>query len=390
MPSSLTTLRSAARLLRWLSPWSPDNVMPSRVVQRSVQVKPLKPGDRPLEAWVYVPEGERPVGALLIAPGLFPRGPEDVRVDRISRVFASAGMVVLTPFLPDFMSLRLTPGVIDEMDRAFGALLEQPEVPKDVRPGIFSISFGSLPALRVASAPHRAEQVGAIAVWGGYADWRETMHFAFTGEVEGKRLYSYDPTNHPVVFMNLIEHMPDVPVDPEILIDRWRRFVLATWNKPDQKARFREIARELAAELPEAGRKLFLIGCGAEEGGYELCERILSVARNDFLDPRPSFTGLRCPVYLIHARNDDVIPSNQLNKLYQAMPRNVAVSTYLTGVYGHSGGRGQGGGRLSLAPSLLREVQAMSGILLSLSRVGLQPHPRNSVRGPTSQPSIFQ
>ncbi len=371
MASTLLTLRSAVRLAKWMGPWASDTEMPARIVRRTVEIKPAKPGDRPLEAWVYKPEGEEPVGAILVTPGLFPNGPDDRRLDRISRIFAASGMLVLTPFLPDFMSLRLSPRVIDDVDRAFGALLEQPELPADGLPGIFSVSFGSLPALSVASAPHRADQVGALMVWGGYADWRETMHFAFTGEVNGQRFSAFDPTNHPVIFMNLISQMPGVPVDPEILIQGWLKFVLGTWGKPEQKKRFREVAREIAEELPAEARQLFLIGCGAEPGGYELCAQLLAQARNDFLDPRPGLIGLRCPVYLIHARNDDVIPANQLNHLVAAMPPHLQLTTHLTGVYGHSGGRGQGGGGLSLTPALVREVMTMLGILRSFSKLGL-------------------
>jgi pimeloyl-ACP methyl ester carboxylesterase len=389
MASTLLTLRCATRFVKWLGPWTSDTEMPEHVIRRTTEIKPVKPGDRPLEAWVYKPKNEAPMGAILVTPGLFPDGPEDRRLDRISRIFAASGMLVLTPFLPDFMSLRLSPRVIDDVDRAFGTLLEQPELPVDVLPGIFSVSFGSLPALSVASAPHRADQVGALMVWGGYADWRETMHFAFTGEVNGQRFASYDPTNHPVIFMNLISQMPEVPVDPEILIQAWRKFVLSTWNKPEQKKRFREVAQEIADGLPAEARRLFLIGCGAESGGYELCARLLAQARSEFLDPRPSLVGLRCPVHLIHARNDDVIPANQLDHLVAAMPPHVQLSTHLTGVYGHSGGRGQGGGGLSLTPSLLREVMTMAGILRSFSKLGLsRRRPQHSTVNPPRPAAI--
>lgn len=371
---TLQRLRASLRLLPWLGPWASDDNIPLHVQRRALTLAPQRAGHSPLRAWLYTPTDQKPIGALMIAQGLFPLGPEDRRLERISRIFASAGMLVLTPSLPDFMSLRLTSRVIEDMDQAFGALLELSERPVGVRPGILSVSFGSLPALRVAALPHRREQVGGLAIWGGYADWRETMHFAFTGQVEGRRVKSHDPTNHPVIFMNLIEQMPNVPVAPERLIQAWRRFVLATWNQPEQKARFQEVAREIAQELPREGRNLFMMGCGARKGGYSLCMRLLSQARDELLDPRPHLEGLRCPVALIHARNDDVIPANQLRRLRDAMPPHVPVSTYLTGLYGHSGGRGQGGGGLPLTPALFREAWSLAGILRSLARTATAVH----------------
>lgn len=379
MTSPILTLRSSSRLLKWMGPWASSTAMPERVTKRVTKIPAQKPGQKELEAWIYTPKDHPPFGAVLIAPGLFPDGPEDRRLDRISRIFADAGNLVLTPFLPDYMSLRITPAVIEDTDRAFGTLLEQPDLPAGIRPGVFGISFGSLPALRLASAPHRAKQVGGLLVWGGFADWRETMHFAFTGEVNGQRLAEYDPTNQPVVFMNIIDRIPGgVPVEPELLIKGWRKFVLATWGKPDQKARFQEVAREIAQELPEAGREFFLIGCGAVPGGYELCKQLLAEAQGgDFLDARPHLKGLQCPVCLIHVRNDDVIPANQLDKIVAAVPPGVNLTTYLTGSFQHDGARGKGGGKLS--PEFFREMQSMAGILLSFSRLGLRQGAGNVV-----------
>jgi pimeloyl-ACP methyl ester carboxylesterase len=378
MTSTLLTLRSTTRLLKWMGPWAKGNAMPEEVAKREIKIPPQKPGQRPLDAWIYTPKGHPPFGAVFIAPGLFPTGPEDQRLDRISRIFADAGNLVLTPFLPDYMSLRITPTVIEDTDRAYGALLEQPDLPPGIRPGVFAISFGSLPALRLATAPHRAGQVGGMTVWGGYADWRETMHFAFTGEVNGQRLAHYDPTNQPVVFMNIIDRIPGVPVDPELMINAWRKFVLATWSNHDLRPRFKEVAREIAQELPEAGRNIFLIGCGAEPGGYELCTKLLAEAQGgEFLDPRPYLKDLHCPLCLVHVRNDDVIPANQLDRLVAALPPKASFTTYLTGSFEHDGKRGKGGGKLS--PAFLREMQSMAGILLNFSRLGLRRGTGNMV-----------
>lgn len=386
MVPTLLTLRSSTQLLKWMGPWSSEKQRPTRVKQRAVQISPQKPGQRPLEAWVYTPEGERPFGAILLAPGLFPDGPEDRRLDRICRILAAAGNVVLIPFLPDYMALRLTAEVSEDTDRAFEKLLEQPECPPDVRPGIFSISFGSLPALRVASAPHRAAQVGGVMVFGGYADWQETMHFTFTGEMNGKRLNAFDPTNQPVVFMNLLEQITDLKVDPEVLLTTWRKFALATWGQPAQKARYKDVARELAHQVPEEGRELFLIGCGAEPGGYELAMKLLAQARRDYLDPRLHLKNLQCPVCLIHSRDDDVIPVNQLDKLVEAMPPHVKVTTYLTGAFRHDGGRDQGS--KTLTPEFFREMMSQAGILYNFSQLGLRRGPRNVVDTTRQQGSL--
>jgi pimeloyl-ACP methyl ester carboxylesterase len=350
---------SYAALARWLGPWADDGGHPAGVRRRTVPVPPRASGDRPFEAWLYAPARRRPIGAYLIAPGLHYAGPADPRMDRFCRVLAAAGIVVLAPFLPDYTALRVRPEAVSDLDRAFDALRALPETPPG-RPGIFSISFGSLLALRLAASPARAEQVGAAVIFGGYADWEATVHFCLTGEIDGRPHGRRDPLNQPVVFMNLIDALPGAPAEPAPLLAAWRAYVEATWGRQEMKegGRHAEVARAMAANVPETLRPLFLIGCGAEPGGHALCAAALAQAAPAFLDPRPHLGDLRCPVHVIHGVDDDVIPYPQAHALAAALPPHVPRSVHVTGMYGHTGRAGIGA-----APALARELYTMVRIL---------------------------
>src|SRR5262249_46622065 len=154
----------------------------------------------PFDAWIYAPKHREPIGAYLLCPGIHYDGPADARFERFASILAAAGIVVLAPFLPDFLQLRVDPRVVGDLDRAFSALLDANERPRGSKPGLFSISFGSLPVLRVASSMERRDQVGAVMVFGGYADFANAMTFSLEGPAR-------DPTNQPVVFMNLIDDL---------------------------------------------------------------------------------------------------------------------------------------------------------------------------------------
>ena len=54
-----------------------------------------------------------------------------------------------------------------------------------------------------------------------------------------------------------------------LLVEAWREFVKATWNKPEMKVRagYEPGARRLAETVPEELRTPFLPGCPAAEGG---------------------------------------------------------------------------------------------------------------------------
>jgi pimeloyl-ACP methyl ester carboxylesterase len=319
-----------ARLARWLGPWTPESRRPAGVRRRRLRIG----GARPFDAWVYRPRG-RPRGALLVVPGLHYLGPADSRLDRFLAILAEAGLLVLCPFLPEFRRLRVGPSLVRDAAAAFDALEALPEKPP-VRPGVFSISFGSYPALELAAAAGR-DRVGALTVFGGYASFEDAIRFS----LEGDPAQPHDPLNRPVVFLNLIEHLPGRPRDPSALRDAWITYVRRTWGRPEMKrrARWEPLARAMARGLPPDARGLFLRGTGAEPGGVELAARALRTARAELahLDPRPACARIRCPVTIVHGRDDDVIPHTHARMLAEAIPDHVPTRVLLTGLYAHTG-----------------------------------------------------
>lgn len=368
--SWLSDLGTYARLARWLGPWADEASGPE--VRREVVAIA---GAIEFEAWLYHP-ATRQRGAYLIAPGLHYAGPADPRMDRFCRVLAAAGFVVLAPFLPDYTALRVAPACFGDLEASFEALLDRPEIGPDQRPGVFSISFGSLPALRLAARARRANRVGGLIVFGGYASWHDTIQFCLSGRIGGVLHGTRDPLNQPVVFMNLIDAVAELTGvaahDRPPLLEAWRAYVQATWGQQEMKqpGRFEAVAHAHGEALPSAIREVFLIGCGAIPGGAELAARALAgaPARSMFLDPGPYLDQIRCPVHFVHGIDDDVIPYVESQKLGAAMAGHARATVHLTGLYGHTsqaaGGRGRGAGALG------RELRTMTRILRAFVRCG--------------------
>jgi pimeloyl-ACP methyl ester carboxylesterase len=353
-------MRSHLTLARWLGPWAADGARPP-VRRDPLRLEPERDGDRAFDAWLYRPARGRVRGAYLIAPGLHYAGPADPRMDRFCAVLAAAGIAVLAPFLPDYTALRIDARAERDLVRALAALLAHPARPPGVLPGVFSISFGSLLALRLAAGPAGPE-IGRLVLFGPYLDWSDTIHFCLTGEIDGRVHGSRDPLNQAVVFMNLVGELPGAPADPAPLLAAWRRYVEATWGRPEMKVdgRHCQVARRIAAELPAELRPLYLVGCGAEPGALDLVRPALAraSARTAFLDPRPLLPQIACPVTLVHGIDDDVIPYVQSQRLAAALPRQAQARVLLTGLYGHTGKSGVRG-----LPALARELVTMARIL---------------------------
>jgi pimeloyl-ACP methyl ester carboxylesterase len=348
-------------LARWLGPWAAEDRAPE-VLRSTVQVAGH------LRGRLYRPVGRAARGAVLLVPGLHYLGPDDPRLDRFAAILAHAGGWVLAPYLPDFLALRLAPTLISDTRLAFESLESMADRPPG-RPGVVSISFGSLPALRLAA--DLPDRVGPLLTFGGFSDWRAAMRFCLTGRLPHdppEVTRPHDPLNRPVVFLELLPWLPDAPADPAPLAAAWRAFVEQTWGRPEMKApeRWRPVAAALAETLPAAERPLFLEGCGArdagaQDGGLARVEVALS-RRPDpaWLDPRPHLGRLRGPCFLVHGADDDVIPPTELAALRAAIPAEALGGAWVTGLYGHTGHGASAG---------WAELRAMLAILGALSAV---------------------
>ena len=341
------------RLARWLGPWASDDKAPGGVTRTEEHVAGPT---GPIRQWIYRPR--RPRGAVLLVPGLHFAGPADPRMDRFARVLANAGYWVCAPFLPSFIDMRLQPQLIDDALAVFDALVARTDRPI-CKPGVFSISFGSLPALRIAAG--RPEQVGSAILFGGYADWKAALRFSITGGGD----VPHDPLNRPVVFMNLVDHLPDAPRDPRTLLTAWRRYLKATWGKPEMKldGAWQVVARTIADDLPAGLRRIFSLGCGLAPGALDVAKAALarSGAERDWLDPRPYMADIQCPVVIVHGADDDVIPYTQAQVLADALPPASRAGVFISGMYGHTG-KARGG-------AALQELQTMLGMLKALARL---------------------
>ncbi|MBA2542426.1 MAG: alpha/beta hydrolase, partial [Deltaproteobacteria bacterium] len=276
------------------------------------------------------------------------------RLDRFCRILARAGHTVVAPYIPDY--LALTPS--DRAKRDFTRVLLAMPRWSPQKPAVFSISFGSL--LAFAAAAEHPDRVERLVVFGGYSDFREMMKFCLTGEIEGGRKGSRDPLNQPVVLLNLLE-LIDCQ-DRPALVDGWRRYVEATWGRPELKVgtEFVAIAERLAPSLPEAVRELFLVGIGARPGAAPLALEALSRFDDRELDPRPYLPRITCRVDLVHGIDDDVIPCEHSQALGSALA-NADPRVHLTGMYGHSGASRAGW------PMVAKELATMVRVLFAMS-----------------------
>jgi pimeloyl-ACP methyl ester carboxylesterase len=332
-------------LARWLGPWADATKVP--VVESH--------DDAVADLRVKLYEPRRAGGrAFLIAPGLHYAGADDPRLDRFCRILAAAGHRVIAPFIPDYLALAPTARAIADFRRVAAELGRWTDRP----PVVFSISFGSLLAFALAAEqPDLAER---LVIFGGYADFRDTLRFCLTGEVTSGRAAPRDPMNQPVVLLNLLDQIAHDPALRPALEAGWRAYVERVWGRPEMKleGRYLAVGEELAPSIPEAIRELFLVGIGVRPGAWPLVDDALgrATAITAALDPTPYLARVRGRVDLVHGTDDDVIPYEHAHQL-AAQLAEADVRVHITGLYNHTGAAG---GRLASMP---RELATMLRVL---------------------------
>ncbi|MBS2011636.1 MAG: hypothetical protein JST00_01885 [Deltaproteobacteria bacterium] len=295
-------------------------------------------------------------------------------MDRFCRVLAHAGFVVVAAFLPDFLALRIAPTTADDLALAFDHACGIVDAEGLEGPAVFSISFGSRPAIELC-ASERGARATSLVLFGGFCDFDATVRFAITGRAthEGRTIaIDHDPLNAPVVHLNLLE-AHDASLDKGALAIAMRRMVHETWGKNELKrgeARAPHalaIARELAA--PE--RAFFLTACGLEGSVEALLEAGLARAGDRFAwaDPRPFLARMRPRVVIVHGRDDDVIPWSEALSLAKALPASHPHEVIFTGLYGHTGSA------LPSPSALARELRSLTRVVRHLATAASEARP---------------
>jgi len=350
-------LASVLTLLRFLGPLGGEK-KPAGIAREIVH---FDGANRGLRAARYSPPNAR--GVYLLVPGLHFLGPDDVRLDRFAAVLASAGFVVVVPFIPDLLDLTLRPTLFSDGEAAFAYAAGLAALRGMPPPGVFSISFGSLVALHLASKPELVDEIGGVILFGGYADLFATVRFAVTGhaEREGARVdLAPDPLNSPVIYLNLLPHL-EMRGDRERLGRAYRTMVRRTWGRMELKAKGARDghAHAIAASLPEELRTPFLRGAGLAPDALPWLDDAIIAATSPMRVYQASslLPNVHARITLVHGRDDDVIPFVETEKLAAGLPRGRLARKSITGLYGHTGA-----GEVGLR-ALGAELRALTGML---------------------------
>ncbi|HXG14660.1 MAG TPA: hypothetical protein VNK50_00345 [Calidithermus sp.] len=284
-------------------------------------------GARTIAADLYRPPAPR--GALLLVHGLSRLGRRQPDLERLARLLADRGQVVLVPQFEGLAAFRLTGAEVADVRAALRYL--QARAPGT---GVAGFSFGAGPALLAAADVPGLRVVGAF---GGYADLRHVIGFITTG------VHSFGAA-----------HYQDRPE----AYNRWKLLALLAGfvRSPRDRALLEQIAArrladpqddtgDLEGDLGPAGRRVWALVVNRRPDALPaLLAGLPPAARAalDALSPLPVLGRLSGRLLVAHGAGDQSIPFTESLRLAAA----AGVEPVIFRTFEHTGPR-----RLWHAPS---------------------------------------
>ena len=304
----------------------------SSVIEWPVRI-PVE-GVAPLAARVYAPLG-RPRFAVLLITGVHPAGIRESRLVRLARELAKANVTVVTPEIPELVRFAIAPHVTDRIEQAAVWMATESRLTDDGRIGLMGVSFSGGLAVVAAGRSSLRGRLHFVLSLGGHDDLRRVLEYWCTSN-RGRPPHDYGVA---IALLNLADRLvPHSQVTP--LRDAVLRFLHASYvDRTDSRAATLEFEAlsGLARSLPEPSGTLLSYVNGRDVAHLAplLWPHMHPFATQAALSPARSPLPT-APVYLLHGRDDAVIPSSESRYLGARLGKRMAVHLLITGVISHA------------------------------------------------------
>ncbi len=272
--------------------------------------------DRQRSGDLYDPgAGQTARAAMVLVPGVSPAGKDDPRLVAFAATLARARFQVLVPDLANLRELKVRPE--DGRAIADAAQWLADEVPADWPLGVAAVSYAVGPAL---AALHESDgdSVDFLLAIGGYYDMTEVVTFFTTGRFR-------DSPGAP--WRHRVPNSYGKWVFLESNLDRLPAAADRALLSAIKELKIRDPAADVsrwAAGLEPGGRAVYELVLNTDPDRVPaLMDALPADLRADFaaLDPsRRDLSRLPQRFFLVHGRDDPIIPETESIRLAAALP----------------------------------------------------------------------
>jgi len=257
-----------------------------------------------------------PRGAVVVVPGLTPDGKDDPRLVAFAKSLTRARFLVLVPEIANTRALKVSAADSAFIGDAIEELAQRVAGGGEPSVGLVAISYAVGPALLAASQAPAGRHLRFIVAIGGYYDIEAAIAFVTTGYYRAPdgswRHAAPNEWGKWVFVRSNADRVPD-PGDGE----RLRRIAERRLANPAA-----EIG-DLVARLGPDGRGVYDLIINSDPGRVPaLIGQLPTAIRDELrrLDLKGrDFRAIAGPVFLIHGRDDAIIPYSESAKLAAAL-----------------------------------------------------------------------
>lgn len=312
-------------------------------VEQRLLIVPVGGALMRLRAYLPATHG-RPRHTVLLVSGLHPAGIDEPRLIHLSRTLAASNILVVTPDIPELSRFDITPRVTDRIEAAAVWLASESGFAPDSRIGLMGVSFSGGLAVVAAGRPSLQGRLRYVFSFGGHDDLRRVLDY-FCAQRVGDSSDETAPPGAPhdygvaIALLAVADHL----VPPAQLTDfreAMRRFLMASYlDRTDKDRAKREFAavRAVALAMPEPSATLlqYVNARDVARLGPRLRPYVGEYAEIPALSPARSPLPL-APVFLLHGKDDTVIPSAESERLAERLQGRTRVRLLLTDLISHA------------------------------------------------------
>lgn len=316
-PTALRTLRGAAVLAQLTASTAAGTPSWTRrvLVPTSEHLVSLSLAGTTTRAREYQPSAGNARGGIVLLHGAHPRGIDERRLQAFARSLAGAGLVVLTPELPELMRYRID---ADTTERIAAAAHVHAKRLGTRAVGVLGISFAGGLALIAAAEQHGKAPIAFVVTVGAHHDLMRLCRYYAGQHVRGPSGEAVTVAPHPYGARVLMREHLDRFVDASDLPLAER--ALDTYLRDRHSA-----AKTQALQLSAAGQATMsvLLGSDSSPALHEMLLEAANAAAPALAaaSPKGHLKKLEVPVFLVHGEGDPIIPSIETRWLAREVPK---------------------------------------------------------------------
>lgn len=264
---------------------------------------------------------------IVLLHGMSLLGIDDPRQVLAVKALAAAGFRVICPELPEIRDIQIKAKSIDNFIAFISEILRRGDYSATGRLALFAPSFSGAIVLRAAAAPGLRDHIAAVCAIGTLAGIRGSMNNIFMGQ-------GIDPYARFIVLANYVkgkkQYAPLARAFRALAIDNWHETSSVNPLMPGIERTYH--AAPAFKKLNPAQRKLVSDIVHDEKARGKIFEELLPFMEKELqaygvLDVAKDISA---PTFLLHGRDDDVIPPQESVDLAERLRANrLVVSPFI-------------------------------------------------------------